>query len=148
MKIGYLFSRSSSIILLICPSVITLIFIVTAIVELFELGKSKTRVKKIAKAIPVSNKLSLKGYVDKCDHHQKLAVQIRRFYLVYLYILLGGLAAVLLSTFVTTLEPIANFIGFVKFLTMDIPFVIFSMINTKHDKKHGGVKWRWDVEKR
>lgn len=141
-----MFSRSSSIVLLLCPSFITLIFIVTAIFHLFELGKSKTRVKKLAKAIPVFNKLSLKGYVDRCDHHRKLAAQIRRFYLAYLYILIGGLAVFLLSTFVTTLEQIASFIGFVKFLTMDIPFIIFSIFNTKHDKKHGGVMWKWDAE--
>lgn len=141
-----MFSRSGSIVLLICPCFITLTFVITAILHLFELGKSKTRVKKESNSIPVFKKLSLKGYVDRCEHHQKLAARIRSFYIAYLFVVIVGLAVFLLSSFITTLAQVANYFGIVKFLTVDSPFIIFSIFNTKHNRKHGGVIWKWDAE--
>lgn len=141
-----MFSRSGSIVLLICPCFITLTFVITAVLHLFELGKSKTRVKKESNAIPIVKKLSLKGYVDKCEHHQNLAFRIRSFYIVYLFVVIVGVAVFLLSYFVTTLARAANCFGIIKFLTMDSPFIIFSISNTKHDSRHGGVVWKWDAE--
>lgn len=142
----YMFSRSNSIVLLICPCFITLTFVVTAILHLFELGKSKTRVKKETKAIPFFKKLSLKGYVDRCEHHRKLAARIRSFYIVYQFVVVVGLAVFLISSFITALAQVANCFGIVKFLTMDCPFIIFSIVNTKYNKKHGGVIWKWETE--
>lgn len=139
------FTRNKSIVFLLFPSFITLIFIETAIFHIYKLGKSKTHVKKISKAIPKFDKLSLNGYVERCAHHRKLAIQIRRFYLAYMCILIGGCAIFILSAFISALEKVFNYIGFVKFLTMDVPFITFSIFNTKHDKKHGGVTWKWDA---
>lgn len=141
-----MFSRSGSIVLLLCPSFITLTFIITAIRHLFELGKSKTCVKKVSRSIPIFEKLSLKGYIDRCEYHQTVAIRIRGFYLVYLFVLIVGLVFFLLSTLVTDIVQVANCFGIVKFLTMDIPFGLFSFFKTKHDLKHGGVTWKWDVE--
>lgn len=141
-----MFSRSGSIVLLLCPSFITLTFIITAILHLFEIGKSKTRVKKESNSIPIFDKLSLKGYVDRCEHHRKLATRIRRFYLAYQFVLLGGLVVFLLSSRITILMQVAKYYGIVKFLTMDVLFISFSLFNTKHDRKHGGVTWKWDAE--
>lgn len=129
-----MFTKNNSIALLLSPSFITLIFIVTAVFHLYKLGKSKTRVKKLSKVIPIFDKLSLKGYVNRCDHHRKLATQIRRFYLAYVCILIGGFAIFILSAFISALEKVFDYIGFVKFLTMDVPFITFSIFNTKHDK--------------
>lgn len=68
-----MFSRNGSFVLLLCPSFITLTFVITAILYLFELGKSKTKIKKMSRTIPVFQKLSLKGYADNCKHYKKFA---------------------------------------------------------------------------
>lgn len=141
-----MFSRDASIVLLLCPSLFTFTFIISATLHLFELGKSKTRIKKIAKSIPLIEKVSLKGYVDRCEYHRNVAIRIRRFYLIYLLVLVGGFMVILLSSFVASLDHIADYFGFLKFLFLDFPFILFCFLQTKHDQKHGGVTWKWETE--
>lgn len=146
MEVICMFSRDISIVLLLCPSLFTFTFIVTAILHIFKLGKSKKRIKKESKTIPVFEKLTLKGYVDRCEHHKKIATRIRKFFGVYLLALMGGIIVCLLSFFLVFLKYIANCYGFIKFLSLDVPFVLYSIFNTKNNRKHGGVTWKWKTE--
>lgn len=141
-----MFSREGSVILLLCPSIFTVIDIRIAILHLFELGKSKTRIKKITKSMPFIEKVNLKGYVERCEFHRKAAVRIRKFYLIYLLVLISGLAVMLLSLIVAPLRQIADYWGGIKFLCLDVPFTLFSMFMPEHDRKHGGVTWKWKAE--
>jgi len=141
-----MFSKNASIVLLLCPSFLSLVFIFTAVLHIFELGKSKTRIKKVSQSIPLIKKLNLKGYVDKCEYHRNVANRIRRFYLIYLLVLVVGLVVFVLSSFIAPLMKVANHFGFFKFLILDIPFIVFSVFCTKHDQRHGGVTWIWKAE--
>ena len=139
-------SRAGSAVLLLCPTLLSITFLITAILHLFELGKSKTRIKKETQSIPLIEKVSLKGYVDRCEHHKKTANLISKFYLDYLIVVIIGVTIILLSFLITSLCPIAEHFGLVKFLSLDAPFLLFCIFQTKHDRKHGGVTWKWSTK--
>ena len=73
-------SRELLLCLLFGPIVFTSIFLWSAVYHLFELGKSKTRIKKEKKTISLLNKLLLIGYAERCENHNSIAKRLCYIY--------------------------------------------------------------------
>lgn len=131
------------LLLIILPAVFTIFWLRDAVQHLYKLGKSKTRTKKERKTFSMCNKFFLVGYWKTCLFYQSTAKNITIIYRLYIV----TIAICFLLFFACEISfhftLIFKLFVFIKCLLLDIPIMIYSFIMTKHDKKHGGVTWRW-----
>ena len=111
--------------------------------HLFELGKSKTKVKKEEKEIGLVEKILLIGYAKKCKYYITTAKRLSNIYWLYLFIVFCGAALLFISTFLPLIEPVLTIFVIAKVIVLDVPINIYSLIMTTHNKRGGGVVWRW-----
>lgn len=137
-------SREGSLCLLFCPILFTYISLWSAVHHLFELGKSKTRIKKEKKRIPITKKLLLIGYGERCEYHAITAKRLCYIYWGYILITLICTVFWLFSLMFPTVEKFFSICVLVKVLILDIPVNAYGFIMTKHDKIRGGSTWVWE----
>lgn len=135
---------SGLVALLFCPALLTLVQIVTAIYDLYSMGKSKSRRKKTGRLIPTWKKLLLLGYVEACKYHCLRAKRFLYVYWIYLAVEFVGIFLLLISTLFPQLLSFLDYYVVAKVCALDIPINIYGVIMTKIDKKHGGCTWRWN----
>lgn len=135
--------------ILIISFVVTPLFSVfqlrSAINHLCSLGKSKTKLKKERRGISVGKRILLLGYVETCKYYSSKARKFRYIYWSYIIILFICIILWLLSAFTSSLSQTLKLCALAKIYVLDIPINLYSFIMTKHDKKHGGCTWVWDI---
>ena len=136
-------SRELLLCLLFGPIVFTSIFLWSAVYHLFELGKSKTRIKKEKKTISILNKLLLIGYAERCENHNSIAKRLCYIYWGYALITFVCIVFWILSIIIPEAEEFFSICVLVKVLALDIPVNTYSFIMTKHNKSSGGSTWVW-----
>lgn len=134
--------------MIICLLFIIPIFTATilrsAIVHIFELGKSKTHIKKATKEISLFDRMLLFGYVEHCKHYTCQARNLRYIYWLYLLFQLFSVALWLFSFLVSSWLTILQYVLIFRALILDFPIWALFFIMTKHGK-NGGVTWKWEV---
>lgn len=136
-------SKEELLCLLFCLIFFAYIHLWNAVLHLFELGKSKARIKKDKMMIPITKKILLIGYAERCKHHAITAKRLCYIYWGYTLITLVCIVFWVLSFMFPEVEKIFSICVFVRVFLLDIPINIYSFIMTKHDKKRGGVTWVW-----
>ena len=136
-------SREVLLCLLFCPAVFTSIFLWSAVYHLFELGKSKTRIKKEKKTISILKKLLLIGYAERCEYHTSTARRLCYIFWGYALITFVCIVFWILSIIIPEAEEFFSICVLVKVLALDIPVNTYSFIMTKHNKSSGGSTWVW-----
>ena len=136
--------KASLICLLFCPAFFSIGFLWTAVDHLFELGKSKTKVKKEKKEIGLVEKILLIGYAKKCKYYSTTAKRLSNIYWLYIFIVFCGATLLFISTVLPMIETVLTIFVISKVIVLDIPINIYSLIMTKHNKRGGGVVWRWE----
>lgn len=115
----------------------------SAALHIFEIGKSRTFLKKEKARIPLKQKILLIGYVERCKYYVPTA---RR--LMYAYWLGDGMVLLCLlcwmaSRFWGAANLVLPYVMSAKVILFDIPTLVFLFVMTKHGK-NGGVVWRWE----
>lgn len=136
-------SREVSLCLLFCPILFTYIFLWSAVHHLFELGKSKTRIKKEKKRIPIAKKILLIGYAERCEYHTIAAKRLCYIYWGYILITLVCIVILVLAMMFPIAEKFFSVCVLIKVVVLDVPVNLYSFIMTKHDKIRGGSTWVW-----
>ena len=136
-------SREVLLCLLFCPVVFTSIFLWSAVYHLFELGKSKTRIKKEKKTISILKKLLLIGYAERCEYHTSTARRLCYIFWGYALITFVCIVFWILSIIIPEAEEFFSICVLAKVLVLDIPVNTYSIIMTKHNKTSGGSTWVW-----
>lgn len=136
-------SREVLLCLLFCPVVFTSIFLWSAVYHLFELGKSKTRIKKEKKTISIFKKILLIGYAERCEYHTSTARRLCYIFWGYALITFVCIVFWILSIIIPEAEEFFSICVLVKVLALDIPVNTYSFIMTKHNKSSGGSTWVW-----
>ena len=116
----------------------------SAIHHIYELGKSKTFLKKEKASLPFGKKLSLGAYVENCKHHSSIA---KRLVIVYWIQVLFHLLCVLVwatSLCWTLARIMLPYLVLMKSVLFDLPTILFFFLMTKHGK-NGGVTWKWEI---
>lgn len=128
LKGELMLSREVLLCLLFCPAVFTNIFIWSAVSHLFELGKSKSSVKKEKKVIPILKKLLLIGYAERCEHH--ISTAKRLCYIFWGYALSTFVCIVFwaLSILIPETEVLFSICVLVKVLVLDIPVMYIVLL--------------------
>lgn len=134
---GYVF-------LLFLIPVFTIAILRAAVLHLFQLGKSKSRCKKIVREMTIISRLMLFGYVEACDSHVTTAKWFRLAYRVSFILLAVSAVLCLCSLVLSTLTVILKYIFFIRLILLDFPVLLLFFGMTKHGK-NGGVTWKWDV---
>lgn len=129
--------------LLFCPAVFTSIFLWSAVYHLFELGKSKTRIKKEKNTISIFKKILLIGYAERCEYHTSTARRLCYIFWGYALIIFVCIVFWILSIIIPEAEEFFSICVLVKVLALDIPVNTYSFIMTKHNKSSGGSTWVW-----
>ena len=114
--------------------------------HLFELGKSKTRIRKEKKAISRLKKLLLTGYAERCEHHVSTAKRLCYIFWAYAAGMLVCVALWAISTIAPGAEKVFSVCVLAKVIILDIPVNTYSFIMTKHSRSPGGITWRWTEE--
>lgn len=129
-------------ILLISPLLILSTFR-GAVLHIFEIGKSRTFLKKERARIPLRRKILLIGYVERCKYYAPTARRLMyAYWLGYGWNFLGLLCC-MASRFWGTANLVLPYIMSSKVFLFDIPTMVFFFIMTKYGK-NGGVVWRWE----
>lgn len=138
----------SLLILIIIPFLFFHISLRTAIVSIYELGKSKSFLKKEKRQISFLSKLSLYGFAARCKRQKKLACRFYCLNLIYTLITLLCMVLWVLSLFKFSFKQITIFFMLTKAFMFEVPYVVYFFINTKRDMRRGrgGVIWRWEDE--
>ena len=136
-------SREVLLCLLFCPVVFTSIFLWSAVYHLFELGKSKTRIKKEKKTISILKKLLLIGYAERCEYNTSTARRLCYIFWGYALITFVCIVFWILSIIIPEAEEFFSICVLAKVLVLDIPVNTYSIIMTKHNKTSGGSTWVW-----
>ena len=136
--------KASLICLLFCPAFFSLIHLWLAVNHLFELGKSKTKVRKEKKGLVLWKKLLLIEYAKNCKYYSTTAKRLSNIYWLYIFIVFCGATLLFISTFLPMIETVLTIFVISKVIVLDIPINIYSLIMTKHNKRGGGVVWRWE----
>ena len=136
-------SREILLVLLFCPVVFTSIFLWSAVYHLFELGKSKTRLKKEKKAISILLKLLLIGYAERCEYHTSIAKKLCYIYWGYALIIFVCIVFWILSMIIPEVEEFFKICVLAKVIVLDIPLNAYGFFMTKHNKTNGGITWVW-----
>ena len=131
------------LLLLIFPAAFTEVYLVTAVLSLYAIGKSKTKRRKERGEIPRREKLFLLGYAKRCKTGEHAAKRFCYVHLIYWAFLLAGLVLAVFSRIFPAVLP--WFFGAVvcKLALLDAPICIYGFVMTKHGK-HGGCVWRWE----
>lgn len=131
--------------LLLLP-IFTLTILHSATVSLFELGKSKTRSKKLKKGLPFCKKFLLLGYVEQTEHFVRLANILRWAYWLTLVFQVFAIVCSLLSLVFPVLLPGLKVALVIRACILDVPALIFLFVMTKHGRRKGELsKWRWEA---
>ena len=136
-------NREVLLCLLFCPVFFTSIFLWSAVYHLFELGKSKTRIKKEKKTTPLIKKLLLIGYAERCEYHTTTAKRLCYIYWGYVMVTFVCVAFGILSIIIPEAERTFSICVLIKVLILDIPVNTYGFIMTKHNKTSGGSTWVW-----
>lgn len=133
---------------IICLLFLIPIFTVTilrsSIIHIFELGKSKTRLKKITRQIQIHERILLLGYVERCEYHIRQARNLRYIYWLFLSFQLFAVVCWLFSFVLASFMVILQYVLFFRVLILDIPTLVLFFMMTKHGE-NGGVTWKWGV---
>lgn len=140
MKLG----NDTIICLLFLVPIFTVTILRSAVVHIFELGKSKTRNKKITKKIQIGERILLLGYVERCEHHIRQAKNLRYTYWFFLIFQLFAVVFWLLSLALSSCLVILQYVLILRVLILDLPTLVLFFMMTKHGK-NGGVTWKWEV---
>lgn len=116
----------------------------SAIIHIFQLGKSKSRIKKITKGKRMVERLLLLGYVETCDFCLAQATWIRRAYWTSLLFQAFAVVGWLASFVYTNILIAVQYLLLIRSVTLDLPAFILLFVMTTHGK-HGGVTWKWDM---
>ena len=138
-----LISNDGYVFLLFLIPVFTITILRTAVLHLFELGKSKSRCKKIVREMSIMSSLMLFGYVEVCDHHARTAKHLRLAYWLSFILLAVSAVLFLCSLFFPTMTAILKYLFFLRLILLDFPVLLLFFVMTKHDK-NGGVTWKWE----
>lgn len=136
-------SREVLLCLLFCPVVFTSIFLWSAVYHLFELGKSKTRIKKEKNTISIFKKILLIGFAERCEYYTSTARRLCYIFWGYALITFVCIVFWILSIIIPEAEEFFSICVLVKVLALDIPVNTYSFIMTKHNKSSGGSTWVW-----
>lgn len=136
-------NRDVLLCLLFCPNVFTSIFLWSAVYHLFELGKSKTRIKKEKKTISNFKKIMLIGYAERCKYHISIAKRLCYIYWGYSLTVFVCMVFWILSIIIPEAKEFFSICVLVKVFVLDIPVNIYSFVMTKHSKTGGGSTWVW-----
>lgn len=134
----------------VLPFLLLPIFTVTilhsATDSLFELGKSKTKIKKLKKGLPFYKKVLLLGYVEQTERYIRLANILRWTYWLTLVLQVFAIVCSLLSLVFPTLLPGLEVALVIRACILDVPVLIFLFVMTKHGRRKGELsKWRWET---
>ena len=138
--------KASLICLLFCPAFFSLIHLWLAVNHLFKLGKSKTKVRKEKKEIGFVEKILLIGYAKKCKYYNTTANMLCNVYWLYIITFFCGTILSFISMMIPMFGKLASTLVIAKVVVLDIPINIYSLIMTKHNKRGGGVVWRWEYK--
>ena len=138
-----LISNDGYVFLLFLIPVFTITILRSAVLHLFELGKSKSRCKKIVREITIMSRLMLFGYVEVCDHHARTAKHLRLAYWLSFILLAVSAVLFLCSLVFPTMTSILKYLFFLRLILLDFPVLLLFFVMTKHDK-NGGVTWKWE----
>ena len=140
MELG---SDGTAVVLLLIP-VFSIPILRSAILHLYELGKSKTALKKSERKIPFRRKVLLTYYARDCSHYTRQAKCLTFVYWAYL----GWEAVCILCWAFSGAFPavgrVLNILVSIKAALLDIPIILFFFLMTKHGK-NGGVIWKWEA---
>lgn len=138
--------KSDLVLALLLLPIFTVPILHSATVSLFELGKSKTRIKKRKKELPFYKKVLLLGYVEQTEHYIRLANILCRAYWLTLSLQLLAIVCSLLSLVFPTLLPGLKIALVIRACILDVPALIFLFVMTKHGSKKGELsKWKWEA---
>ena len=138
-----LISNDGYVFLLFLIPVFTITILRSAVFHLFELGKSKSRCKKIVREMTIMSRLMLFGYVEVCDHHARTAKHLRLAYWLSFILLAVSAVLFLCSLVFPTMAAILKHLFFLRLILLDFPVLLLFFVMTKHDK-NGGVTWKWE----
>ena len=138
-----LISNDGYVFLLFLIPVFTITILRSAVFHLFELGKSKSRCKKIVREMTIMSRLMLFGYVEVCDHHARTAKHLRLAYWLSFILLAVSAVLFLCSLVFPTMTSILKYLFFLRLILLDFPVLLLFFVMTKHDK-NGGVTWKWE----
>lgn len=138
-----LISNDGYVFLLFLIPVFTITILRSAVLHLFELGKSKSRCKKIVREMTIMSSLMLFGYVEVCDHHARTAKHLRLAYWLSFILLAVSAVLFLCSLVFPTMTSILKYLFFLRLILLDFPVLLLFFVMTKHDK-NGGVTWKWE----
>ena len=130
--------------LIFCPAFFTIVFLCTAILHIFELGKSKSRIKKERKNISFVKKVILWGYIKKCEYHAATAKTLCFIYWGYILTIILCTGVCFLAMMLPEIECFFTIFVIAKVSMLDIPINVYSFIMTRHNKKIGGVTWAFN----
>lgn len=140
MELG---SDGTAVVLLLIP-VFSIPILRSAILHIYELGKSKTALKKAERKIPFRRKVLLTHYARDCTHYTRQAKRLTFVYWTYL----GWEAVCVLCWALSGAFPavggVLNILVLIKAVLLDIPVILFFFLMTKHGK-NGGVTWKWEA---
>lgn len=138
-----LISNDGYVFLLFLIPVFTITILRSAVLHLFELGKSKSRCKKIVREMTIISRLMLFGYVEECDNHARTAKHLRLAYWLSFILLAVSAVLFLCSLVFPTMTSILKYLFFLRLILLDSPVLLLFFVMTKHDK-NGGVTWKWE----
>ena len=136
-------NRAVILCLLFCPAFFTFAVLRGAVFALFELKKSKSKVKKELRELSFVQKILLLGYADRCLCCPQTARRLVTVYRVYLTVLLlcAGLWGI--SALISSVQNLFRTAVLAKVFLLDIPIGLYGILMTRRDKVHGGVAWVW-----
>lgn len=133
---------------IICSLFLTPIFIHTilrsALCHIYELGKSKTFLKKHKHELPFIKRLLFIGYVENCKYYTVQARRVRNLYWVTSTYQIVCILCWLLSVFFSPAKTVLQYFVLIKGIVFDGPIFLFFLFMTKHGK-NGGVTWKWET---
>lgn len=129
--------------LILIPSLYSLFVFRSTVISLFQLGKSKTRLKKEKSTIPLKDRVFLCKYVEECKKYQALAKKSRALYLAEIGLLFVFLILWFISLWINSFLHILQYSVLGKCFFLDLPATLFFFFMTKHGKS-GGCVWRWE----
>lgn len=140
-----LMSNDGYVFLLFLIPIFTITILRSGVLHLFELGKSKSRCKKIIREMTIISRLMLFGYVEACDSHATTAKWLRLAYWASFILIAVSAVLFLCSLVLSSMTVILKYIFFIRLILLDFPVLLLFFVMTKHGK-NGGVTWTWDIK--
>lgn len=130
--------------LLFIPPFFTVPILRSGVLHIFELGKSRSRRKKIAKQMSIWDKVLMRGYVENCQYYIPQASRLRKIYWAEMICQTVCIIIWAVSNYVMKIRLLLGVMLLIKFVFLDIPVILFFFAMTKHGK-NGGVVWKWEI---